>query len=58
MLGSASANDQRIRIIGANTQPLHEARAHFDGAYLRVGMSNAQEQAEVIEVAKRGGTPE
>ncbi len=50
--------DPRIRILGANTQPFHGARAYFDGAYLRVGLLGPKEQAEVIGIAKRGGSPE
>ncbi len=50
--------DPRIRVVGANTQPFHGARAYFDGAYLRVGLLDEKEQAEVLEIAKRGGSPE
>jgi uncharacterized protein YecT (DUF1311 family) len=41
--------NRRLRVIGANTQSYHGARAHFDGEYVRVAELSAEEKAALAE---------
>jgi uncharacterized protein YecT (DUF1311 family) len=55
---SLTLRDGKLEIIGANTGYYHGARAYFDGHYVKVGMLDAKEQAEVVKNARSGELPE